>query len=76
MSWPHAPWDAANDPTCPSDGSDDGPDDDVTVLCLVGRAEDRCQLTIWVYTLGPALRIPTIKNVGRNLTLEMLRICP
>ena len=28
------------------------------------------------YTLGPALRIPDIKNMGRDLALEELRICP
>ena len=32
-----------------------------------------------LYTLGPALRIPDIKNMGRDLALEELRIshdCP
>ena len=28
------------------------------------------------YTLGPALRIPDVKNMGRDVALEMLRICP
>ena len=28
------------------------------------------------YTLGPPLRIPDVKNVGRDLALEELRICP
>ena len=28
------------------------------------------------YTLGPTLRIPDIKNMGRDLALEELRICP
>ena len=29
-----------------------------------------------VYTLGPALRIPHVKNMGKDLALEELRICP
>ena len=29
-----------------------------------------------VYTLGPALRIPNVKNMGKDLALEELRICP
>ena len=28
------------------------------------------------YTLGPGLRIPIIKNMGKALALEELRICP
>ena len=28
------------------------------------------------YTLGPALRIPDIKNLGKELAPEELRICP
>ena len=28
------------------------------------------------YTLGPPLRIPNIKNIGRDLAPEELRICP
>ena len=29
-----------------------------------------------MYTLGPPLRIPDIKNMGRDLAPEELRICP
>ena len=29
-----------------------------------------------LYTLGPALRIPDIKNMGKDLAPEELRICP
>ena len=41
-------------------------------VCLQRRHHDLEQL----YTLGPAIRIPYYKNVGKDLALEGPRICP